>query len=927
MKPARTPDKSFERELDAAISQIDSQLRAGKLLSDIDLESKYSHLMPELQERSRDLQMILWAERAANSSFGCNEIESTESIQVSALDAALPGYDVSHVIDKGGQGIVFGGVQISTQRDVAIKVVNAGKFTSERRVRRFAREVRLASRLNLPNIVPVFDSGVVESQPYYVMPRIYGMPVDKYAQLHLPTAKQRVELMVKIAEAVSRAHQRGVIHRDLKPTNILVDELNGEPQIVDFGLAKALNADGSEDDENLSMMGHLIGTLPFLSPERATGFESPDVRGDVYALGVLIFVLLTGTYPYDLGKNKEEGRIKIINSKPRSLRVALELSEGVANLKTTELNDDLQAIVSMAIAKDRGERYQGAADFADDLRRYLTGGIVRARIDQRWYLTRQMLRKYKVHAMAAIVVFGMLIWSNIQIRFHESAAKKQRDTARQFADLAEGTLGQVVTEISEEIESLAGGKEVRKRLLVGVSDRIEGLSRLGQSDKSFTSISISLGEKLGDIALAEGRTVAAEQHFIQSATQLASAKGKPSRVDQARLFRKAGIAATSGTAHFEKSIDFAQKALSLNETGAREELARVLVEASGAEFSQGQYESAEMRIEDALRTISDSSDDRFILTQALERDGAIKSRLGDIEGAIESLLQCLNICDDLLELRPFDVSLKERYLVASSRLSNALWVQGKPQEALEHGRTAAELGQYLFRADSGNQVFQRDYVRACNQYASLLRESGDVSRATKVAAVAVLQSQTPLVNEQDDTERLRLTGFSLLERAQCFESARKFAQARDDVLDAIKIRSELVARQPNHLAYRAELAAAHIAASTISDSLFCFEESRSHLERAIDIYHGLVSEQPGLPDNIIDLVMAKVDFAAWHMERRTASDNALAQPHLDEAKMLLEPVISSTRSGDANPMVARILDAIRFNQELLEKRAKEFASS
>ncbi|MCA9251636.1 MAG: serine/threonine protein kinase [Phycisphaerales bacterium] len=409
MKSPELGDGSGAKAMDVALEQLGLELRAGNTLSQINIEGRFPQLMPELADRARDLQLIINAERDINPSSRSSKIEARKRLRVATLDAALDGYKVTRQISKGGQGIVFGALQESTQRDVAIKVMTTGELSNANRARRFAREIRLASGLDLPNIVPVIDSGIVDGQPYLVMPMAYGLSVDEYAELSIPTVRGRVEMVSKIARAVGGAHKKRIIHRDLKPSNILVDQ-HGEPQILDFGLAKALTSEGVEFESTLSALGQIMGTLPYLSPEQASGEPNLDERSDVYALGVLLFTLLTGGYPYDIEFGGDVARKNILETTPRSLKLASQQTGGAPGLEAFQADDRLQAIVSMAIAKDRESRYQSADALSDDLQNYLTGESLHANVVHRSTSNWKTLLRLGIPLVVLIVGLGLWIW-------------------------------------------------------------------------------------------------------------------------------------------------------------------------------------------------------------------------------------------------------------------------------------------------------------------------------------------------------------------------------------------------------------------------------------------------------------------------------------------------------------------------------------
>jgi len=213
----------------------------------------------------------------------------------------IPGYEILEEIHRGGQGIVYRAVQLGTKREVALKVMLEGPLADEVTRRRFEREVELAASLRHPNIVTILDSGVSQGRYYFAMEYIDGLRLDRYLAQVRPSLRQTLQLFVKICEAVNFAHQRGVIHRDIKPPNILVDWA-GEPHVLDFGLAKPLQtADARESTVAVvSVSGQLLGTVAYMSPEQTLGGQNVDVRSDVYSLGVVFYEALLGQLPYSV---------------------------------------------------------------------------------------------------------------------------------------------------------------------------------------------------------------------------------------------------------------------------------------------------------------------------------------------------------------------------------------------------------------------------------------------------------------------------------------------------------------------------------------------------------------------------------------------------------------------------------------------------
>jgi predicted Ser/Thr protein kinase len=303
----------------------------------------------------------------------------------------IPGYDVVDRIGGGGMGDVYKGVQRGTNRSVAIKFMRRD-FSSQKLIDRFDREVKLMARLNHPNIVRVYDSGVFNGIYFYVMELIEGLPLDEYIQSQNLPRVEILQLMRTIARAVQHAHQRGVIHRDLKPGNILVSA-DGEPHVLDFGLAKTL----LDDQSMLSAAREVIGTPAMMSPEQAAGEPARhDTRSDVYTLGVMLFKFLTGEWPHDISGTDDDIMRRIRTQDIRRPRDVI-----------TDLDPDLEAILFKALARFPEDRYASAAELAADLDNFLDGDPVTARRATMLYLLGKRLRK-NIRAAVAIGIGALL---------------------------------------------------------------------------------------------------------------------------------------------------------------------------------------------------------------------------------------------------------------------------------------------------------------------------------------------------------------------------------------------------------------------------------------------------------------------------------------------------------------------------------------
>lgn len=333
---------------------------------------------------------------------------------------AVEGYDIRDEIHRGGQGAVYEAIHKATKRTVALKVLLHGGFASDRQRRRFEREIEMVAGLRHPNIVTVFDSAVAGGdRPYLAMEYVDGVPLDHYVEERLAeagdgeagraasrepgfTLPKLLRLFLKVCDAVSYAHQRGVIHRDLKPSNILVDA-HGEPHVLDFGLAKALEADLPDGRGSVTLDGEFLGTVAYAAPEQIQGGRPSDVRSDVYSLGVILYRILTGHYPYRVHGPLGDVFNQITSAEPEPPSVWHKRGRRAAGwggaVRALRVDDDLETIVLGCLQKECDRRYPSVADLARDIEHYLAGEPIVLKRDSAWYVLRKLLYRHRITAM------------------------------------------------------------------------------------------------------------------------------------------------------------------------------------------------------------------------------------------------------------------------------------------------------------------------------------------------------------------------------------------------------------------------------------------------------------------------------------------------------------------------------------------------
>jgi tetratricopeptide (TPR) repeat protein len=342
------------------------------------------------------------------------------------LPASIGRYRILSLIGEGGMGMVFQAEQDNPRRIVALKVLRQGLPASQL-VRRFEREAKALARLQHPGIAQIYEAGAAKAgyglQPYFAMEFIRGLSLVQYADANELPTRRRLEVMAKVCEAAHHAHQRGIIHCDLKPGNILVDE-TGQPKILDFGVSQLTDAEAHATRQTRA--GEVVGTLAYMSPEQvlADGRDI-DARSDVYALGVVLYELLAGRLPYDVGTQIHEAARAIQEDKPAPLAAADGSYRG-----------DIETIVNKALQKDKAQRYESAAEFAADLERYLADRPILARPSSAGYQLRKFARRHTALVAAVAAVFLVLVagvaastWEAIRATRAERAALAERDRA------------------------------------------------------------------------------------------------------------------------------------------------------------------------------------------------------------------------------------------------------------------------------------------------------------------------------------------------------------------------------------------------------------------------------------------------------------------------------------------------------------------
>ncbi len=461
-------------------------IRPGEVIAD------HPELEPELGGELRKLRLIDEArDSAERSSAGANpDSRSRRGEEPGSADIpadCIPGYEIIRRIRRGGQGVVYEAVQEATRRKMAIKIMRETSFSGPHDKLRFEREVQILGALNHPHIVAVHDSGTVSGNFFFVMDYIPGQPLDVCVAGEKRTIAELLTLFIKICEAVNAAHLRGVIHRDLKPSNIRVDE-QGEPHILDFGLAKITSSGAIIDlsGPTMTQTGQFVGSLPWAAPEQVEGTpDRIDLRTDVYALGVILYQMLTGRFPYSVVGSMRDVMDSILRSQP--------VRPGTIR---KEIDDEVDTMVLKCLSKERERRYQSAGDLGRDVERYLSGRAIEAKRDSTWYVLNKTVRRYKFQTVMASAFILMIVGFGIAMSVLYRRETESRETYSRLAASWEELIGfepdsarnssVLIDELLDrDAERLAGGledsPEAQVRFVETVAGRYAGLGNHDQA--------------------------------------------------------------------------------------------------------------------------------------------------------------------------------------------------------------------------------------------------------------------------------------------------------------------------------------------------------------------------------------------------------------------------------------------------------------
>jgi non-specific serine/threonine protein kinase/serine/threonine-protein kinase len=650
-----------------------------------------------------------------------------------SIQAALAGrragpYRLVRELGRGGMGVVYLAERDDEafRRHVAIKMVHGGVLHPSL-LDRFHAERRILALLEHPNIAQLLDAGTDETgAPFAVMEYVEGTPIDEFVQVHRLPVRRRLELFLAVCDAVEYSHQRLVVHRDIKPGNVLVTA-GGVPKLLDFGIAKLLDPSGAGADRTRTGLRAL--TPESASPEQVRG-EPATVATDVYSLGVLLFRLLTDRSPYrgPLRTDLDLARAICEEEPPRPSEA---FANGRAGLSPPDiaaarraLRGDLDLITLKALKKDPRERYVSVERLARDVRRHVAGEPVEAVPDSRRYRAGKFLRRHRTAALVAGALALSLAGGLAATLRQARAAHIQRDRAeRRFNDVR-GLATSMIFEVHDAIEPLPGSTSARELLMRRAIEYLDRIASESGDDPALQRELASAYIRIGNVqGYAGGRNLGQLPAAIESfrkglAIRERLARAAPSdRVAQGELARVrrnfGGLLATIGDGeaaleHFRASASLGERLVAgdPSDLAARAELGWSYLTLSDGVSWHKDWQRALSLLRQALalfRQAAEATPQDVRLQRAMasthRRIGRLEKLQGSHERALEAYRSALEIDGRLLAAQPDSPDARMDWSLDIGEVASCLLALGDPRGALAQCDRGRAICEDLVRAD------------------------------------------------------------------------------------------------------------------------------------------------------------------------------------------------------------------------------------
>jgi len=711
-------------------------------------------------------------------------------------------YRVVREIGHGGMGSVYLAARDDEQyrQQVAIKLIKTGLGRDLMR-RRFRTEMQILADLNHPNIARLLDAGETNDQVrYLVLEYVDGSPIHEYCAQHELSTDQRLKLFTTVCAAVQYAHQHLVVHRDIKPGNILVTN-EGEPKLVDFGIAKLLQTETAPESPATVTAMHFM-TPEYASPEQVRGL-SVTTATDVYSLGVVLYELLIGRSPYRLNNRMPHEIAKaILDQNPERPSAAIGTQEIESNngsdrkVMSSAINQpklrgrlkgDLDNIVLKAMRKEPERRYASVQQLADDIRRHLEGRPVSARPDTLGYRAGKFVRRQKVAVIAAALILLTLIIGMIVTLKENRIARAERARAERRFNEVRQLANSFVFEVHDAIANLPGSTPARSVIVQRGLKYLDSLAQDAAGDRGLQRELAAAYEKLGQV------------QYTPTVAHLGDLPGALQSHRKATALREALVAADPNNADYRRELlDSYWYIASL--LGSQGDLSREL------DMIRQQLPARE----ELARQESTDLTDRYNLAGTYVYIGSVLLRMGDVNGALENQRKALQLREQLSALDPNVARSKRALSISYEYLGLATDRAGDAKAALEFERHGLETRESLVAADPLNTDLQLMLIASYRYVGDMLVKAGQAQQAREYYQKELALAETMLKSDPANVQVTSNHAVSLIKIGDVELRAGQTTKAIEKYEQAAGIRERLNGAAPMDLLIRRDLAEAWI---------------------------------------------------------------------------------------------------------------------
>jgi serine/threonine protein kinase/tetratricopeptide (TPR) repeat protein len=805
-------------------------------------------------------------------------------------------YKLLQRIGEGGMGSVWMADQTEpVKRRVAVKLIRAERDGSRTILSRFEAERQAIALMDHPNIAKLLDAGATEGEPdgtspgrpYFVMELVKGIPLTAFCDEHKLSVPHRLNLFMQICSAVQHAHQKGIIHRDLKPTNILV-ELHDDkpvPKVIDFGLAKALSGQPLSDHTLFTGFGTVAGTPLYMAPEQAK-FNAIDIdtRADIYALGVILYELLTGSTPIERAALKQAAFDEILRvireSEPPTPSKRLSSTDSTPSVAANRQSEpqklgrfvrgDLDWIVMKALAKERDRRYETANGFAKDIERFLNHEPVLAGPPSTGYRMRKFVRRNRGQVVAALAICVVLVagiaGTTVGLIRSEAARRGEREQrAIAQANEKQATVAATAEKKAKEreAEQRSNAEKARDRTRQALDamtssitgDSLSAQTEISEDQKKFLTEVLKYyqefaGEKADD-EKSRARTAAA-------AVRVGIIESRLGRTEQAlAAYQMARVGYASLATDFPSKPAYRQ-ALGVSHMGVAIRL-RDLGKFSEAKAEFGNALAIQEKLVDVFPATPSY---RAELARTQTNLAVLLADQGNYREAEQLSRQALAAPKKLAAEFPAEPEHREELAILHHNLGVQLWEMGKRSEAVEQERMALAIDERLAADFPTAPKYRHSLAGTRYGLGHFLMGLGKASEADEQFRQAMtiqdkLAAEFP--GQAAYREALARTHHN---RGNLLTELAKSSEAEAEFRQALAIREKLSAESPGVAQYRRGLASSHVDLGTLLEDMGRRREAERAFRQAVAILEALAADVSTVPDIRLELALSQVKLAS-----------------------------------------------------------------